>query len=491
MDTPEASRAKTYLKAPEKPLPKSFRIKPTDHTVLTPEQREEITDANALLDGVDAWQAWVRVLKNPPLTVNEVIRKDPRVEVLETFSKNNQSEYAQHSLDAIRRDMATLVSLQKFDDLPEDLVQKQLLEPGIAQKLDQDKITSYLCTLFIQKISDDIDPDLQEQARSQGIDVTSKDFTAKKLIQIAKERFRNKLQQSRLFALEKAGNPPDLANPTDLTLPPDKAIEAASVVAEEFDVLNHEIGHSITTLAYTIETIRQTNTSESGTETAPEPVSTTEIELLFNDGLNSLTEEAQTLIRASLDPENTSTTEVTLDNLYVDVKKTLGSALIGTNVKINETVSPSGENATRIIWSKVMWRLLAKNIAQNTLRASKDANNPNPTLTLSFLEGTLPEILGEDLNGKDFLTPFISKLDTKYVVIFYDDNNAGIPEDIVQQGFKKGKTNWKTHQGTGIGMAFHSEYLKKLRAALIPVNRKDPEGNIIGARIAIALPIVA
>ncbi len=124
-------------------------------------------------------------------------------------------------------------------------------------------------------------------------------------------------------------------------------------------------------------------------------------------------------------------------------------------------------------WSPAWLEQLTDNIIQNTQKAYRAAGEmgkpiDKPTLAISF-----------------------QSEDPHHIDILYDDNGTGFPQDIVEGGFKSGRTQWEGGvQGTGTGMAFHADTLEKeYGGKLIPTNRIDANGTILGGRLIVRLPI--
>ncbi len=157
-------------------------------------------------------------------------------------------------------------------------------------------------------------------------------------------------------------------------------------------------------------------------------------------------------------------------DLYAELQKYFYSTRPALNITIQK---PSDIPDVTTQWSPAWLGQLTDNIIQNTQKAYRAAGEmgkpiDKPTLAISF-----------------------QSEDPHHIDILYDDNGTGFPPDIVEGGFKSGRTQWEGGvKGTGTGMAFHADTLEKQYGGkLIPTNRIDANGTILGGRLIVRLPI--
>lgn len=125
------------------------------------------------------------------------------------------------------------------------------------------------------------------------------------------------------------------------------------------------------------------------------------------------------------------------------------------------------ENPLDISWSRPWIETLAANIAQNAQRAGAT-------------EVSVATVITKDKNGQ------------QVVDFFFDNNGEDPPDEIVAHGFQQGKTKWDHAVGTGTGMAYHAQILRKHYSGDLSLQyRTDEQGNKIpGARVHLRLPLI-
>jgi hypothetical protein len=145
----------------------------------------------------------------------------------------------------------------------------------------------------------------------------------------------------------------------------------------------------------------------------------------------------------------------------LDLQKYLKSPSMGV-YGIKSTVADIPKENVKVRWSSDWFAVLFDNIVQNDIRYADRS-----PITISFQVNKNPP----------------------RVDIVFDDQGKGYSPDIIQNGFAYGKS---AGLGQGIAMAFHADILEKhYGGKLIPTNRFDESGKIIGGRLIVRLPMTS
>ncbi len=190
---------------------------------------------------------------------------------------------------------------------------------------------------------------------------------------------------------------------------------------------------------------------------------------------------ALTKIRQTIETENNMLINaypkesLTLPDLIYELKKHF--TFTPTNLEIT-LPKDAPDISGSVQWSTAWLKTLADNVIQNTEKAYRAVEK---TKKKSKRVGRTPLTI-----------KFAQNEDADSIDILFDDAGTGFPADIVEHGFQTGKTHWKGGvSGTGTGMAFHAAILEeKYGAKLIPTNRVNAKGAILGGRLIVRLPLL-
>lgn len=167
--------------------------------------------------------------------------------------------------------------------------------------------------------------------------------------------------------------------------------------------------------------------------------------------------------------------EMTVDELVQVTRETMGTLLKPDNIDLELS---QRVNRGTVIYSRMWYRGLLANIVDN-------ANK-------SFW------IKGEHLGHGDFPRKLYMEFnqdklpgEQPSLAIVISDTGVGFAQELIDEGFVQGKSDWSDRQllGQGVGMAVHVEYIKKLRGEIVLANVSD-HGQVEGARMIIKLPLV-
>ncbi|MBI3282897.1 HAMP domain-containing histidine kinase [Candidatus Curtissbacteria bacterium] len=169
-----------------------------------------------------------------------------------------------------------------------------------------------------------------------------------------------------------------------------------------------------------------------------------------------------------------------LENPYLKEEINIGRFVSGLNTKfmaagIKPSVSFVGvDENTKVQWSKGWLESLSSNLANNTKKAYRSKN---------IEKGGVAYIDVSSITDDE---------GQKFVEVSVEDRGPGFPDDFT--GFKKRYTKWGRDlvQKASSGLGMYNQLIsleQHYGGKLIPENVKDDEGNVIGARIRVRLPL--
>jgi signal transduction histidine kinase len=151
---------------------------------------------------------------------------------------------------------------------------------------------------------------------------------------------------------------------------------------------------------------------------------------------------------------------------------------------LTTTVVLDPDVAGRIDFSGNFLRRLVRNIASNSLKSYHTLGDSRP----------------KELN-------IAIKKDENNFAIILDDNGKGYDQDLIKDGFQKGRSSWELDgavsdapektpgeppTGSGIGMYEHTRLAEEEYKAKVKIeNRTNDDGTTLGARTTIKIPIAS
>lgn len=149
--------------------------------------------------------------------------------------------------------------------------------------------------------------------------------------------------------------------------------------------------------------------------------------------------------------------------------KELEKQLSGYSTKMSSTSSPEAI-AAGFTWANEWAESLAYNLAQN-IDKSYQSRSDTSADKQAFVDSKIVEEDGR-----------------KFILISVEDRGTGLPVDFT--GFRPGYTSWKGAKGTGVGMYSHLKALEDhYQGKLTVENVLDQDGNVIGAKVSLILPV--